>query len=93
MARRKRVKGGGPSDGSAAPTEAPRDPLVQVRNAVARSRAAGSGEPPSPAAADSGEVEALADVATPENRVIGTAGGSSGLTPTTDISSVGDGRT
>jgi hypothetical protein len=39
------------------------------------------------------DIEAIQDLSNPDERVIGTAGGVSGLTPATSIEPVGDGRT
>jgi hypothetical protein len=67
---------------------------VLLRNAIAQSRAATASVTgqADPAAMDRG-VEAIQDLSYPDDRVIGTAGGATGATPTTSIEPVGDGRT
>ena len=78
-----------------APADGPRDPRVLLRNAIAQSRAATASltGQPLPAGTDQGGIEAIEDLSNPDVRAIGTAGGASGLTPTTSIEPVGDGRT
>ena len=78
-----------------APADGPRDPRVLLRNAIAQSRAATASVTgqADPAAMDRGGVEAIQDLSNPDDRVIGTAGGATGATPTTSIETVGDGRT
>ena len=76
------------------PADGPSDPRVLLRNAIAQSRAAtASVTGQADAAATDRGGEAIQALSYTDDRVIGTAGGATGATPTTSIEPVGDGRT